>query len=135
MGHPRVSTRFRDSDAVLATFVPIIGLLTFPHRWVRPDTPLHWHLRRLGPSYSGPDSPRDCFGDPYGPFARTEVLFNLAGDLFAFSVALFVVGLVALGMTSSAVARTRPPPHLALWTSSTTALSVLAWAGFWLEYL
>ena len=85
MGEPRLATRFTRADAASAVFVPIIGLLLFPQRWVRVDTPLYWLIRRFAPGYSGPDSPRDCYGDPYGLLARTEVLHGLAGDLFTLS--------------------------------------------------
>lgn len=134
MGAPRAAARFRPLDAVLAAFVPIIGLCAFPHRWVRPDTPLYW-LRRLAPDYTGVESPLDCYGAPYGPFARTEVLSDLAGDLFVFSAALSVVCFIALGLSGFAVVQGRVPPRLILWTLSTTAGSVLGWAALWLNYL
>jgi hypothetical protein len=135
MGYSRVSARFRAPDAVLAIFVPLIGLCAFPHRWVRPDTSLYWALRRLAPGYGGVESPVDCYGVPYGPFARTEVLSELAGDLFVLSAALFVVCFAALGLTGFAVVQRCPPPRLTLWTLSTTAVSVFGWTSLWLKYL
>lgn len=130
-----VSARVRTLDAVLAAFVPVVGLATFPHHLVRLDTPLYWPLRMLAPGYVGEASPTDCYGEPYGPLARTEVLFDLAGDLFVLSVALSVLCFVVLGVTCHALAYTRPPPRLTLSTLSTTALSIFAWAAFWLQYL
>lgn len=131
----RVSGRVGTLDAVLAAFVPALGLLTFPHHFVRRDTPLYWLLRMLPPCYVGEASPTDCYGEPYGPFARAELLFDLAGDLFVLSVALSVPCLVVLGVTCHAVAQTRAPPRLTISTLSTTALSIFAWAAFWLKYL
>ena len=79
-------------------------------------------------------SARDCGGNPYGPFARLETLADLASDLFALSVALCAIGLVALGMTVPAIAQNRPTPQLTLRTLSMTTLSAFAWAALRLKY-
>lgn len=120
---------------MLAIAAPLSGLVAFPHRWGRIDTPFYWLVRRLAPGYSGPDSPRDCGGNPYGPFARLETLSDLASDVFALSVVLCAIGLVALAMTIPAIAQNRPTPQLTLRALSMTTLSVFAWAALWLKYL
>lgn len=72
-------------------------------------------------------------GIPHGPIdaVRTEVLFDLAGDFFIFSIAMFGVCVLAVALTSICIARSRPTPRLASWTLLIAVLSVLAWAEFW----
>jgi len=71
-------------------------------------------------------------GTPYGSaeLVRTELLFDLAGDLFIFTVAISVVCALSSALTSVRIARASHPPRLAIWTLLTTVLSVLAWVEF-----
>jgi hypothetical protein len=117
-------------DAALALLAPFIGLLTFPHRFGRPENPLHFYLGRFIPHYEWAYLPTTCMGTPYGPAdaVRTELLFDLADDLFIFTIAMFGVCFLAAVLTSVRVARARRPPRLAIWTLLTAILSVVAWA-------
>ena len=120
-------------DCTLALLAPTVGWLTFPNQFGRPNNWLYSPIGRLVPHYEWTALPTSCMGAPYGPpeLVRTELLFGLAEDLFVFTVAMFavyVLGAVAIG---SSIVRRRDVPRLAMWTTLTTLLSVLAWAELW----
>jgi hypothetical protein len=136
-GRSQVATGRRsrptNAEAGLALLTPSIALLTFPHRFGRPENPLHFYLGGFIPHYDWKYLPETCMGSPYGPIeaVRTELLLGLADDLFIFTIAMFGVGLLAAALTSVRVGRARCPPRIALWTLVTAVLSVLAWSKLW----
>ena len=112
--------------------MPIIALLTFPHPFLRPRNPLYSLLAGLVPHYDWEPLPTNCMGGPFGPhdLVRTELLLDLASDLFVFALAMAGVAFLSttlpcIGLT----ARSRPRMLIPL-TLVTTILSVLAWAEF-----
>jgi hypothetical protein len=129
----RPSARPTKLDAALALLAPVSGLLTFPHRLGRPESPLHFYLGGFIPHYDWQYLPTTCMGTPYGPAdaVRAELLFDLAADFLIFNIAMFGVASLATVLTSVRVARARRPSQLAIWTLVTTVLSVLAWAELW----
>jgi hypothetical protein len=129
----RLRARSTTLEAVFALIAPSIGLLTFPHRFGRPENPLHFYLGGFIPHYDWEYLPTTCMGTPYGPSdaVRTELLFGLADDLFIFTSAMFGACLLTAVLTALRVARAGHPPRLALWALLTCILSVLAWAEFW----
>jgi len=126
-------TRITRLDSALALVSPSVGLLTFPHRFGRPENPLHSYLGRLIPKYAWEYLPTTCMGTPYWPpdAVRTELLLGLAEDFFIFTIAMFGVCLLLAILTSDNLARDRRPPRLAIGALVTTVLSVLAWAGLY----
>jgi hypothetical protein len=120
-------------DAALALLAPLVALLTFPFRLWRPKNPLYYYLGAFIPRYEWESLPTSCMGMPSGPaeLVRTELLLDLAGDLFVFTLAIAGVCVLALALTGVSLARAGHPPRLALVTFFTTVLSVLAWAEFY----
>ena len=107
----------------------MVGWLTFPNEFGRPNNWLYSPLGRLIPDYEWTALPTSCMGDPYGPpdAVRTELLFGLAEGLFVFAVAMAGVATLGAMVIGWSLARRRALPQLAMWTTLTTVLSVIAW--------
>lgn len=119
-------------DGIVSAAVPSIALLTFPHPFLRPHNPLHSLLAGFVPRYDWERLPTNCMGGPFGPhdLVRTELLLDLASDLFVFGVAMAGVASLSATLACLALSAALRPRVLIPLTLVTTILSVLAWAEF-----
>jgi len=113
--------------------VPLVGLVTFPHRLVRPRNPLYNHLAAYVPQHDWEYLPRDCMGGAYGPpeLKRIEFLLDLADDFVVFALGMAGVGIVLALSTVHHIVSARRQAQVTLWTFVNAILAILCWSEAW----